>query len=446
MNEHSYDLLPWFAAGTLAADERDRVQQHIAGCATCQRELEQWQVIAQAVNADVSEQAIALSREAEHQMPSISLTLSRTNSRKGTSSMSTPLSPPKPEASSRRASFSLAALLLAILIVISVGWFGFAHRVGNGNNAAHGSSATVVATPAPAPTYTSLVIEPVHAAVTVHSVTVSVEAVTLASDRTTIFYTTHSTNKAGGFALDNASLEDGAGHFIGVEGASSGTTDAASMNYSGVIRADPLPADEQNKPQTLTLIVDYLTYNNGSMNTLNGPWKITFATGNATVQHATAMPNAVTHHGITVQVINAAVIGPNSQSGGYPGALFLYVRTSSNSHDGNCPAVFPGEKYTDKTMLPGFQTSPIHLTTSDGHAIDAPIFKIDTNNITLPNDPIGLCVGRKSPYTQDQQIIFVGTFTKGTAQVTIPELLLGPDGEPPYHVVSGPWTFQIPIN
>ena len=34
------ELLPWYAAGALDADERDRVEQHLVGCVPCQTELE----------------------------------------------------------------------------------------------------------------------------------------------------------------------------------------------------------------------------------------------------------------------------------------------------------------------------------------------------------------------------------------------------------------------
>jgi len=39
MSEHPEELLPWYANDTLAGEERERVERHLAGCAHCRAEL-----------------------------------------------------------------------------------------------------------------------------------------------------------------------------------------------------------------------------------------------------------------------------------------------------------------------------------------------------------------------------------------------------------------------
>jgi anti-sigma-K factor RskA len=41
-HQKALELMPWFVAGSLAAEEQQAVEGHLAGCAACQREL-QWQ-------------------------------------------------------------------------------------------------------------------------------------------------------------------------------------------------------------------------------------------------------------------------------------------------------------------------------------------------------------------------------------------------------------------
>lgn len=43
------ELLPWYANGTLTAEERTRVEAHLARCARCQRELRELQHIKELV-------------------------------------------------------------------------------------------------------------------------------------------------------------------------------------------------------------------------------------------------------------------------------------------------------------------------------------------------------------------------------------------------------------
>jgi len=40
VNEHPEELLPWYANGTLAPEEHERVERHLARCARCREELE----------------------------------------------------------------------------------------------------------------------------------------------------------------------------------------------------------------------------------------------------------------------------------------------------------------------------------------------------------------------------------------------------------------------
>ena len=41
-HQKALELMPWYVAGSLAAGEHEAVEQHLAGCAACQREL-RWQ-------------------------------------------------------------------------------------------------------------------------------------------------------------------------------------------------------------------------------------------------------------------------------------------------------------------------------------------------------------------------------------------------------------------
>jgi anti-sigma factor RsiW len=53
MNEHAYyqENLPLYAAGQLDDDERLAVQRHLAGCASCQDELELWMAVSGEIHA-----------------------------------------------------------------------------------------------------------------------------------------------------------------------------------------------------------------------------------------------------------------------------------------------------------------------------------------------------------------------------------------------------------
>lgn len=49
--EHPEELLPWYANGTLAGDERTRVDRHLADCAHCRAELEFLESVRQEVRS-----------------------------------------------------------------------------------------------------------------------------------------------------------------------------------------------------------------------------------------------------------------------------------------------------------------------------------------------------------------------------------------------------------
>jgi anti-sigma factor RsiW len=55
MTDHPEDLLPWYANQTLAADERARVERHLAGCAHCRAELELLLTLRQEVKVATAE-------------------------------------------------------------------------------------------------------------------------------------------------------------------------------------------------------------------------------------------------------------------------------------------------------------------------------------------------------------------------------------------------------
>ncbi|HEX6122874.1 MAG TPA: zf-HC2 domain-containing protein, partial [Ktedonobacterales bacterium] len=45
------ERLPWYAAGQLGADERERISEHLRACAACRQELAEWRAIAEGVKA-----------------------------------------------------------------------------------------------------------------------------------------------------------------------------------------------------------------------------------------------------------------------------------------------------------------------------------------------------------------------------------------------------------
>lgn len=52
----AFELLPWFANGTLRGAERTAVREHLNGCLTCRRELEMLQALTQALRAPSADQ------------------------------------------------------------------------------------------------------------------------------------------------------------------------------------------------------------------------------------------------------------------------------------------------------------------------------------------------------------------------------------------------------
>lgn len=52
----AFELLPWFANGTLHGAERTAVREHLNGCLTCRRELEMLQALTQALRAPSADQ------------------------------------------------------------------------------------------------------------------------------------------------------------------------------------------------------------------------------------------------------------------------------------------------------------------------------------------------------------------------------------------------------
>jgi len=59
------ELLPWYANGTLSADERARVERHLQRCAGCRRELEELEGLKAALTQETEEAVTALATEQE---------------------------------------------------------------------------------------------------------------------------------------------------------------------------------------------------------------------------------------------------------------------------------------------------------------------------------------------------------------------------------------------
>jgi anti-sigma factor RsiW len=55
--EHPDDLLAWYANGTLAGEELDKVNQHLAGCERCRAEVDLLRVVAREIRQEVVELA-----------------------------------------------------------------------------------------------------------------------------------------------------------------------------------------------------------------------------------------------------------------------------------------------------------------------------------------------------------------------------------------------------
>ena len=51
-NEHSDELLPWYANGTLADGERRRVEAHLRDCGRCRQEVAWWQDLRAQIRAE----------------------------------------------------------------------------------------------------------------------------------------------------------------------------------------------------------------------------------------------------------------------------------------------------------------------------------------------------------------------------------------------------------
>ncbi|KAA3646559.1 MAG: hypothetical protein DWQ07_10150 [Chloroflexi bacterium] len=58
MNKHEkiIDLLPFYASGTLSANEQTHVKQHLSACEECKAELELWQGLSQVIHSDYESQ------------------------------------------------------------------------------------------------------------------------------------------------------------------------------------------------------------------------------------------------------------------------------------------------------------------------------------------------------------------------------------------------------
>lgn len=54
-HQEAYDLLPWYANGTLEKDELQQVEQHLEHCTECQQAFEEYQVTQEGVKAQQSE-------------------------------------------------------------------------------------------------------------------------------------------------------------------------------------------------------------------------------------------------------------------------------------------------------------------------------------------------------------------------------------------------------
>jgi hypothetical protein len=50
-HSRAFELLPWFVNGSLGADERDAIEQHVRSCLSCHRELKQQQRLRAALRA-----------------------------------------------------------------------------------------------------------------------------------------------------------------------------------------------------------------------------------------------------------------------------------------------------------------------------------------------------------------------------------------------------------
>lgn len=60
------ELLPWYLNGTLAADERQRIEAHLAQCLRCRRELESQRELQAVLAGDEPERAVERALERAH--------------------------------------------------------------------------------------------------------------------------------------------------------------------------------------------------------------------------------------------------------------------------------------------------------------------------------------------------------------------------------------------
>jgi hypothetical protein len=164
------DLLPRYAANALGADERRRVQQHLAGCAACRAALGEWDAITAALRGDAAtlpaDVPPAQAWTALHARLALVPVL---NHQKGTD-MDEPIvaseitnQPIRHPASSaaakpRRWLGAVSVAIVALIVVISVALFGALHRAGSNPATTNAPSANCIGakTTATLPQYTTL--------------------------------------------------------------------------------------------------------------------------------------------------------------------------------------------------------------------------------------------------------------------------------------------------
>ena len=446
---HWSALLPWYVTATLAQEERDPLEAHLADCSLCQHELRQWQMIAQAVQADVAAALPAIEREAQATYFVGSTAMSLPAQQKGSFAM-TILSPPTPPVSAnaaprkRLASFSVAALLLVILLVASVGWFSVAHQTKIKQGAVSPAFPVVELYP------TSPYQISIHASVTDKSITLALTAIVLDKDETKFYFTVSETGYTVGFSpgglhiRETLNVKDKVGdlEFKEIRG---GIATYDALTYRGQLITEPVRQQALSAPIIVTIDFSMMTPLEQGGQPISGSWVLSFAVPQVTITEEAIHVAPITQNGTTIQPVKLVTIGANSQPDGYPGGVYLIVRTSA-AFTGYCPVPF-GEPAVRYAMFPFPAASPILLTGANGQKANAPIFQDDSDlYIPVPGQPFKtLCDPEEKTYSQDQIVIFAGDFGQGAATLTIPYLLMG-IGDTAGPNITGPWVFTIPLN
>lgn len=171
---HNTDLLPFYAAGTLAPDAAAALEAHLAVCPACRAALAEWQQIAGAVRADAANRVPALPPLDTAQIvpPAYRPVPARNGHHRFTHDKETPMiaAVPFPRKRNKRtpALTLIAALLVVVLFGGALALFGAqlgASPDGGGSNGASGlvqaSATPTILLPSLVPTATPLRIYPV---------------------------------------------------------------------------------------------------------------------------------------------------------------------------------------------------------------------------------------------------------------------------------------------